>query len=82
MQEEELQGTKRKRRKLSEAPVEGESMGDRSDLRPWSEELIRAEDGEPDDLDKEDATDPCMEPEYQVECYQYMRELEVSDHYS
>lgn len=82
VQEEELQGTKRKRRKLSEAAVEDEPIGNRSDLRPCSEELIRAEDGEPDDLDTEDATDPCMEPEYQVECYQYMRGLEVSDHYS
>ncbi len=81
VQEEGLQRTKPKRRKLSEAPIEGKPKGDGSDLRPCSEELIRAEDGEPDDLDKEDAADPCMEPEYQVECYQYMRELEVSGHY-
>jgi len=76
VQEEEWQEPKRKRRKLS---VEGEPTG--SDLRPCSEELIRAEDGEPDDLDKDDAIDPCMEPEYQAECYQYMRELEVSGDY-
>ena len=78
VQEEEWQEPKRKRRKLS---VEGEPTGRGSDLRPCSEELIRAEDGEPDDLDKEDAIDPCMEPEYQAECYLYMRELEVSGDY-
>jgi len=82
VQEEGLQGAKRKRRKLSEAFVEDESTGDGSDLRPRSEGLIRAEDGEPDDLDKEDAADPCMEPEYQAECYQYMRKLEVCCHHS
>lgn len=81
VQEEGLQRTQRKRRKLSEALVEGKPKGGGSDLRPCSEERIRAEDGVPDDLDKEDAADPCMEPEYQVECYQYMRELEVSGHY-
>ena len=81
VQEEGLNRTKRKRRKLSEALVDGKPKGHGSDLRPCSEALIRAEDGEPDDLDKEDVADPCMEPEYQVECYQYMRELEVSGHY-
>jgi hypothetical protein len=82
VQEEGLQGATRKRRKLSEAFAEDESTGDGSDLQPCSEGLFRAEDGEPDDLDKEDAADPCMEPEYQVECYQYMRKLEVRGHYS
>ena len=77
VQEEGLQRAKRKRRDLSEVIVEGKSTGDGSDLRPSSIGLIRAEDGVPEDLDKEDAEDPCMEPEYQVECYQYMRELEV-----
>jgi len=79
--EEGSQGPTRKRRKPSEEFVEGGPTGDRSDLRPCSEELIRAEDGEPDDLDKEDTVDPSMEPEYQFECYQYMRELEVSGHH-
>lgn len=78
VQEEGLQRAKRKRRELSEVLVEGKSTGDRLDLRSSSEELIRAEDGVPEDLDQEDAADPCMEPEYQVECYQYMRALEVS----
>jgi hypothetical protein len=70
-----------KRKKSSQELAEGVPTGGASNLRLCSEVQIRAEDGEPDDLDKEDIADPCMEPEYQVECYQYMRELEVSGHY-
>lgn len=81
VQEEGRQEPKPKRRKLSEALVQGGPNEHGSDLGPGSEKQTRAEDGEPDDLDREDAVDPCMEPEYQVECYQYMRELEVSGGY-
>jgi hypothetical protein len=79
VQEEGHQEPKRKRRKLSDTLVGGESTGREPDLPSYPEAPTRAEDGEPDDLDKEDAADPCMEPEYQAECYQYMHELEVSD---
>ena len=77
VQEEGSQRAKRRRREPSEVQVEGKSTGDGSDLQPSPKELIRAEDGVPEDLDQEDAEDPSMEPEYQVECFQYMRELEV-----
>lgn len=70
-----------KRRKLSEESVEDQTVVHGSNLRPCSKNPIRAEDGRPDDLDEEDAIDPGMEPEYQAECYQYMRELEVSGNY-
>jgi hypothetical protein len=78
VEEEGRQEPKCKRRKPSRSLVRGESTGRGSDLQPCSAKLIRAEDGEPDDLDKEDVTDPYMVPEYQAECYRYMHELEVS----
>ena len=81
VQEEGRQEPKHKRRKLSEKSVEDQPAGHGSDLRPCSDNPVRAEDGKPEDLDEEDAIDPCMEPEYQAECYQYMRELEVSGNY-
>lgn len=81
VQEAGQQEPEGKSRKLSEESVEDQTVVHGSNLRPCSKNPIRAEDGKPDDLDEEDAIDPGMEPEYQAECYQYMRELEVSGNY-
>jgi hypothetical protein len=40
--------------------------------------VVNPEDGEPDDLDKEDLDDPLMVSEYVGEIFQYLRKVEVS----
>ena len=40
--------------------------------------VVKPEDGEPDDLDKEDMDDPLMVSEYVGEIFQYLRKVEVS----
>jgi hypothetical protein len=40
--------------------------------------IAKPEDGEPDDLDKEDMDDPLMVSEYVGEIFQYLRKVEVS----
>lgn len=40
--------------------------------------VVKPEDGEPDDLDKDDMDDPLMVSEYVGEIFQYLRKVEVS----
>jgi len=82
--EDELRSHKRPRlsQEVQEQLVEAKDFGSitvEEVKEVLTTRLVKPEDEQPDDLDKDDVDDPLMVAEYVVEIFDYLRTLEVQD---
>ena len=78
--EEELDEPVHKKRRISSEGDEAVALNihEEAAVSDPTPVVVKPEDGEPDDLDKEDLDDPLMVSEYVGEIFQYLRKAEVS----
>lgn len=78
--EEEVDEPVHKKRRISSEDDEAVALKihEEATVSDPAPAVVKPEDGEPDDLDKEDLDDPLMVSEYVGEIFQYLRKVEVS----